>query len=524
MTRIHQIAKFIKQPIGIAVVAVVAASIIAGFYFTRPKRTAPETLAAKRGTIVREVSVTGNIKPAESVDLAFEKSGRVAQVNVSVGDRVNIGGVLAMLDQSELSAQLLQAKANIQAQQAKLDELKRGTRPEEIRIGEVKAENARIAMEDANKGVVDAIQDAYTKSDDAVRNRADQFISNGRSANPQLSIQISDPQLEIDIEQKRLDMEKILMLWNIQLSGISTAGDLAEVITTAKQNLGAASSFLDTAALIVNSLTPASNLSQTTINGWRSDISTARTNVNAAIANLSAADEKMRSAGSALTLAQNQLLLDRAGSSAEEISAQEALLKQAEANAAAVKAQIEKTFLYSPISGVVTRQDAKKGEIAPANAILVSLISEAKFEIEANIPEADIAKISLGDRAKVTLDAYGSDVEFEAAVAKIDPAETIIEGVATYKTTLQFARGDDRIRPGLTANIDILADKRENVIIIPQRAVQSSDGGKFVRIDAGRPEPEERKVTTGLRGSDGNIEIIDGIREGEKVITFVQEK
>lgn len=522
MTRIYQIAKFITRPIGIAVVAVVAASIIAGFYFTRPKRTAPETFAAKRGTIVREVSVTGNIKPAESVDLAFEKSGRVAQVNVSVGDRVNIGGILAVLDQNELSAQLLQAKANIQAQQAKLDELKRGTRPEEIRIGEVKAENARIAMEDANKGVVDAIQDAYTKSDDAVRNRADQFISNGRSANPQLSIQISDPQLEIAIEQKRLDMEKILMLWNIKLSGLSTAGDLAEAMTTAKQNLGAASSFLDTAALIANSLTPASNLSQTTINGWRSDISTARTNVNAAIANLSAADEKMRSAGSALTLAQNQLLLDRAGASAEEISAQEALLKQAEANAAAVKAQIEKTVLYSPISGVVTRQDAKKGEIAPANAILVSLISEAKFEIEANIPEADIAKISLGDSAKVTLDAYGSDVEFEAAVAKIDPAETIIEGVATYKTTLQFVRGDDRIRPGLTANIDILADKRENAIIIPQRAVQSSDGEKFVRIDAGRPEPEERKVVTGLRGSDGNIEIIDGIREGEKVITFVR--
>lgn len=524
MTRIRQIAKFIKRPIGIAVIVIIAASIIAGFYFTRPRRTAPETFAAKRGTVIREVSVTGNTKPVESVDLAFEKSGRVAQTNVSVGDRAGIGDILVVLDQSEIAAQLLQARANVQVQQAKLDELKRGTRPEEIRIGEVKTENARTALEDAKKGVIDAVQGAYTKSDDAVRNRADQFISNGRSANPQLNIQIGDPQLELAIEQKRPEMEKILTLWSVQSATLTAASDLTEAITTAKQNLGAVSSFLDVAALIVNSLTPTSSISQTTINGWRSDISTARTNVNAVASNLSAADEKLRSAESALTLAQNQLLLDRAGSSAEEISAQEAALKQAEANAAAVKAQMEKTVLRSPIAGVVTRQDAKKGEIAPANAILVSLISEAKFEIEANVPEADIAKVSLGDPAKITLDAYGADVEFEAAVAKIDPAETVIEGVATYKTTLQFARGDSRIRPGLTANIDILADKRENVIIIPQRAVQSADGEKFVRIDAGRPEPEERKVTVGLAGSDGNVEIIDGIKEGEKVITFVQEK
>jgi HlyD family secretion protein len=147
-------------------------------------------------------------------------------------------------------------------------------------------------------------------------------------------------------------------------------------------------------------------------------------------------------------------------------------------------------------------------------------MSDVKFEIEANIPEADIAKIKISNPAKITLDAYGSNVFFEAKVVKIDPAETIIEGVATYKTTLQFSGNDERVKSGMTANIDILTAKAENVIAIPQRAVaQKENGDKIVKILKDDGVVEERKVTTGLKGSDGNIEITEGIQEGEKIIT-----
>ncbi len=105
-------------------------------------------------------------------------------------------------------------------------------------------------------------------------------------------------------------------------------------------------------------------------------------------------------------------------------------------------------------------------------------------------------------------------------MVKIDPAETIIEGVATYKTTLQFSGNDERVKSGMTANIDILTAKAENVIAIPQRAVaQKENGDKIVKILKDDGVVEERKVTTGLKGSDGNIEITEGIQEGEKIIT-----
>ncbi len=198
-------------------------------------------------------------------------------------------------------------------------------------------------------------------------------------------------------------------------------------------------------------------------------------------------------------------------------------MKQAEATAQLTQIQINKNILRSPISGVLTKQDAKVGQIVSANTPIASVISQNKFEIEANIAEADIAKVKIGDSAQITLDAYGNDVVFEAKTVSIDPAETIIEGVATYKTKFQFIKEDDRVKSGMTANIAILTDKRENTIVIPQRAVITRDGNKFVLVDTGAAQPEERQIKTGLRGSDGNIEILEGINEGEKIVASPAE-
>jgi multidrug efflux pump subunit AcrA (membrane-fusion protein) len=138
------------------------------------------------------------------------------------------------------------------------------------------------------------------------------------------------------------------------------------------------------------------------------------------------------------------------------------------------------------------------------------------------MPEADITKIHMQNPAEITLDAYGRDTVFEALVTKMDPAEIIIDGVPTYKVTLQFTAADSRIRSGMTANITIITAEKENVLAIPQRAIIREDGNKFVQIVQGT-SIQKVQVETGLQASNGNIEIINGIQEGERVITFFPE-
>src|SRR3989344_5004919 len=105
--------------------------ILAGASFSMINRRVSisyNTAVTKRGSIRQEVSVTGKVKPVSAVDLAFEKTGRISRIYANVGDQISAGKILAELDRSELSAQLAEARANLEAQNSKLAELQKGTR------------------------------------------------------------------------------------------------------------------------------------------------------------------------------------------------------------------------------------------------------------------------------------------------------------------------------------------------------------------------------------------------------------
>jgi RND family efflux transporter MFP subunit len=265
--------------------------------------------------------------------------------------------------------------------------------------------------------------------------------------------------------------------------------------------------------LIINSYHEDS-VSNTLVAGYRLRIATARTTVNTTLASLRSVKQNyLDTEASSVSSSDDQL---------QGVLLQEQRVKSAEAGVNAVYAQIEKSIIRAPFDGVVTKIEAEVGEIISANTPIVSLMSKTKFEIETFVPEADIADVKIGNTANLTLDAYGSDVSFGASVSFIDPAETIIEGVATYKVILNFNEDDERILSGMTANVDIVTDTSKDALAIPQRAVIEKDGRKFVKVVRG-DETAEVEVKTGLRDFNGDIEILDGLNEGDEIVVFSRE-
>lgn len=502
-----------------------AAVLGTGLYLSfRGEQSAPfEYVEAERKNITQEVAVTGKVKPAEALDLAFETAGRVKRVPVEVGQRVGAGELLVWLEDGELQARLLQAQANVREQTAKFKELQRGTRPEELRVYEVKVEAAELALQDARENAADTLKDSYTKTDDAVRDKADQAFSRPGNTDSQVRFQTSRSQEEIDLELQRKDIESLLLSWKNSLDALSPADELAEPIAKAKENLGAAKLFLDDLALALSAGTPGLGIIQATFDSWKAEVSTARANVNTAISNVQKAGENLQTEKSDLKLAKEDLTLKQAGATKEGLAAQLAKLEHAEASVRQIQAQLEKTRLHSPIEGLVTKLEVEQGELVSAASLVASVISDFRFEIETFIPEADIAKVSAGNTAKVTLDAYGSSVIFGAEVAALEPGETVLEGVPTYKTTLHFTSKERAVLSGMTANIDILTEQRENVFAIPQRAVIAKDGREVVRLLQDDGAIKEQKVETGIVSAEGEIEIVDGLQQGDKVIVFIKE-
>ena len=539
-----------KKKIFIISLTVIVLIATALFFFLREEETVYEFIIAARADLVQDISVIGRVKAVEEINLAFEKSGRVSGIYVDIGDQVEKGAILIRLESAELLAELSQSKAAVESAEAKLqqyeavlesvkaelEELESGTRPEKILIYESKVKNAQAVYNSAFENIIDNLKDSYTVSDDSVRNKIDLMFSSPRSSNPQIIFPINESQLEIDIEWQRMLTETILTSWQdslIEIKNLENLDNLADYIRTAKDNLDKIKSFLTDMALAVNSLGVSADFSATVIDGYRSDVYTARANINTATTNLATAKEKLNTAVTSVLVAENELALKEAGSAPEQIAAKEASIKQAKANIIAQKAEIQfkkstvlaseaklyKNSLKSPIGGIITRQDARTGEIVSANDIIVSVISDGDFEIEADIVEADIAYLKIGNQARLSLDAYGDEIIFEATVVKIDPAARLIEGVANYRTTLEFKEFDDRIKAGMTADLDIITAQKTNVICLPQRVIIYKNGQrKIVRILNENNEIEERAVETGIRGDGGQIEILQGVAEGEKVI------
>jgi len=207
----------------------------------------------------------------------------------------------------------------------------------------------------------------------------------------------------------------------------------------------------------------------------------------------------------------------------EEKAAKKLAVDQARAGVQIVREQLGKTVLYSPIKGVVSERRVEPGEIAGIGSVIISVIQKGELKIEAEVSESDIAEISLGQKADITFDALPSDEIFKAEIFEIEPAATIIQDVVYYKVELKLADIDQRFRTGMSADIDILTAQENNILTIPERAVESKNGAKIVQILLENGEVKKVEVKTGLRGDDGNVEIKSGLKEGDEVVVFVKE-
>ena len=486
------------------------------FVFLRDGNGSKELLVVHTSDFAEQVSITGTVVAAQDVDLGFAQSGRIAGVYARVGQSVYQGFVIASIENGDLRAAVTQREAALAKEEAKLLSLQNGTRPEEIAVALSSVTSAESALTQANQAVINSVQDAYAKSDDAVRNKSDQFINSPRSSNPLLSFPTFDFQLKLTVENTRMVMENLLATWQATLPSLSS-GNLVTVSAEVESNLRAVSAFLERASAALNLAITSSSVSQTTIDGYKTDISTARSAINTAISAFTTSLTAQKSAISSLDAAQKNLELKLAGTIQADIDAQAAQVKSAFADLTSARAQLLKTLIIAPFTGTISRMEGKVGETASPSAAIVSMISSGVFHIEAYIPEVSISRVVLGNTASTTLDAYGEEMLFGAVVISIDPAQTVRNGVSTYKTLLQFDEENLRIRSGMTANVVITTAIREGVFIIPKGALIERGGETFLALKEGN-EIVERSVELGESTALGSVEIRSGLTEGDTVV------
>jgi multidrug efflux pump subunit AcrA (membrane-fusion protein) len=498
------------------ITGLVVLAVLLYFVFSPGKNSSIQTLKVTRTDFKQQVSISGTVIAAKRVDLGFTQSGRVAHVYVAAGQSVQAGALLADIDNQDLSASIAQRQATLASQQAKLESLKQGTRPEEIALAQADVESDTQALAQANQALLEAMRDAYATADDAVRNRIYQFVSNPRSQSPQLNFSTSDSALQTRFYNEIAALEPQLNSWQDSLAAASSE-DATSFVASSQTKLSAVAALLSDAAALINRAVPSASASQATLDSYASSVATGRSSVNSALTGLTSAQTAQKNTVSALDNAKKTLALKQAGPVQADIDAQAAVVAAAQADVQNAQAQLGKTRIVAPFSGIVTDVEAEVGKIVSPNASEVSMISAGVLQIETYIPEVSIVNVQVGQSASVTLDAYGADILFDAAVVAIDPAETVKSGVSTYKTTLQFAAADARIRPGMTANVSITTGVIPQAVAIPQGAIYERDGTHYVQILSDK-KSVERAVVLGSNSPVGSVVISSGLSEGDTLI------
>lgn len=517
-----KIISFFTRPVVAITIVIVVGVVGATVYFSGDNESPRDLFTVERRDLTQTVTVTGRVKPQEEVSLAFDLSGRITALPVRIGNTTEEGAVLARVDDAELRASLAEAEAEVRNQSSQLEGLLRGTREEDINIKEAELAEARQLLDNYYRSVIPRLEDAYAQSDDAVRTKTISLFSGSRSTGFSLTFNSCYDTLENQVRLLRFEAEVELESWRTELNGLSLSSPTSAIdaaLNNGLRRLTVMRMFLER---MNEALTTECSLANSSLSSSREKVSAGRTAVTSAATSVDSLLQNIFSQKLSVLRIERELDLKKAGSTAEQISAQRAKLAQADAALEKIHAQLSKTTILAPFSGVVTAVDAEIGEIVSANSPLISLISEGAFEITTNIPEADIPKVGVGNTAMVTLDAYREGVRFEARVISIDPAATFIEGVPTYVTTLHFTEPDPRIRVGMTADIELVTLRKENVLAVPARLLRLRGNARMVFLMQNGALTEV-EVTTGIRDAAGNVEILSGLREGDVIASPPEE-
>lgn len=511
----NQIIKFIlfyKKIILVATIITIAGTGTYKVFFDKEENSYNFALV-ERKNVVKEVSATGQVRKGEKIDLSFKEGGKIEKIYVQVGEEVESGKELIKLETDQLLIQLSDARASLDLVRAECNNAQINYLNAKQNLENVK----KIAEENLKSNYNEAmnvLEDSYLKSNNALnsinyiyrtyfdtgigeevreeRNKAEAF-------NSQIKFYLDSAKLNPSNENIDLSLSKIKDALNGIYGNLNKTRESCEfgsyidtVSSVDKTSLDNQKGYINT---VLNNLSNVvQEISLTKINN-KSNIDSAQASFNSAQANIKSGD----------------------------IDLCESKIKKAEANVSLLENQISNSTIKSFIDGQIIKISKELGEQVLAGEIIISLIPEESFQIELNIPESDIGWVEVNDSAKIVLDAF-SETEFSGRVIAVEPAETMISGVIYYKTKVSLETEDERIKPGMTADVTIIADSRENVLVIPQRAVIEKEEKKFVKLVKDGDVFEEAEILTGLKGSEGDIEVIAGLEEGNKVVTFLKEK
>ena len=456
---IHQLGKPISWTLGLVATGIL--SISAATYLISDRQSpkvdiAAMTVPVQSKNLAVQISATGSVVPLQTVNISPKTAGRLAELYVEQGERVEQGQAIARMDNADIQAQLLQA-------QARLSEVRAGTRPEEKAQAQARLAQAQARLSEARAG---------TRPEEKAQAQA----------------QVESAQAQVNLTTAQVERYRYLVQ-----EGAESRHRLDEVVTEDRQaraSLKEAQAKLDLQS------------------GARPE-EIAR--IEAEVAEARLALEQLQNGARPEEIAQAQAEVAAALGERQAVEVQQ--------EDTVIRAPFSGIVMqkYATVGAFVTPTTSASSTTSATSTSIIA-IAEG-LEILAEVPESDLGQIELGQTVEIVADAYPEQV-FKGRVRLIAPEAVVDQNVTSFQVRVAL-ESQTKLRSGMNVGVTFLGESLNNALVVPTVAIATEKGqtGVFVLAEN---KPQFRAVTLGPT-LENQTQIIEGVKRGERVLIDLPE-
>jgi HlyD family secretion protein len=461
------------------ILAVAAVSSVAVWNTVRPRSELEElTVPATEEALTARIQASGTVVPIESVNISPQNSGRLVQLGVEQGDRVEQGQVLAVMENDQVQARGMQAKANFEQAIATLNAAQVRI-PQEITQARARYAQARARYAQAAASFEETRQRLPAQTNQALQ-------------------QVNAARVRMALAESRAKSNEFLYK-NGAISQ-DRLNEVAAELYSARAALSEAEQRLQEA--------------QTTDNPQLQQRLAELRQLEAAAAEAKAALEQVEK------------------SAPPEIAQLEAAAKAAQAQLQEVGIEYQKTAIRAPFPGIITQKYANPGAFvtpttsasSTASATSSSILALARgLEIVAKVPEVDIGQLKPGQPVEITADAYPEKI-FRGLVKRVAPEAVVEQNVTSFEVRVAVDdKAEQELRSGMNVDVAFVGQQLSQAVVVPTVAIVTEEGERGVMVIGENRKPEFKPVTIGLTLGD-QTQILEGLRPGERVFIDLPEE
>jgi len=429
------------------------------YQYTLPTAVPQYTLSKARiGNIVQTVTGTGQVAATNQLSITSQVSGTIQSINVSVGQHVNTGDLIATIDPTNALNSLNSAKLSL----AKLTETPKAT----------DISNSKNSVDQSYNTAFNAISNTFIDLQTVMPGLNTLLYGQGTFLSDQESTKLSSVaqtyrnQAGMSFDKANTEYQKVLNEYTSLSRQSSTTTILADLNDTYSLAQNVANALDDTQSAITYITTNQPNYSAKDAITAQSNVTTWSNSINSDVSSLLSGQNGIETAENALTT-----LIT--GADINDI--QSAKLAVAEA-----QQTYDNYFIRAPFDGVIGLLPATLYSQASGGTNIATIISDQKMAT-LSLNEVDASTVKVGDPVSLTFNAINNFIA-TGTVSEVDLVGTVSSGVVSYGVKVTINTADARINPGMSVNATITTNEIDNVLVVPSTAVKSQGNQNYVQI------------------------------------------